>query len=163
MYSAHGKHETGGREMRVLFLDFDGVLHRAGNGIEEVGPTFVWLPLLVSALSSHADVVIAVHSTWRYQYTVAELRGLLLGLEQHVIAAAPRGPRKESIPWFLQMHPEVETHLILDDDLRKFGELPPPELVLCDPNLGLTTPGVIEALHKWLANPPVSRDGLETT
>ena len=136
--------------MRVLFLDFDGVLHRAGNGLEDVGPTFVWLPLLAAILVGHPDVVIAVHSTWRYQYTLEELRELLVGLERHVVTTVPRGPRREAIPWFLQMHPQVVTHLILDDDAREFGETPPEELVLCNPALGLTTPGVLAAVSAWL-------------
>lgn len=136
--------------MRVLFLDFDGVLHRAGDGQEDVGPTFVWLPLLAAILVGHPDVVIAVHSTWRYQYTLKELRELLVGLERNVVTTVPRGPRREAIPWFLQMHPDVESHLILDDDAREFGGTPPPELVLCDSALGLTTPGVLAAVSAWL-------------
>lgn len=146
--------------MRVVFLDFDGVLHRAGNGVEDVGPTFIWLPLLVAALAGHPDVVIAVHSTWRYQYTLAELRELLAGLERHVIAAVPRGPRREAIPWFLQLHPQVVTHLILDDDSREFGDSPPEQLVLCDPGLGLTTPGVLQELIEWLNNPPATAEAI---
>lgn len=138
--------------MRVLFIDFDGVLHRAGNGLEDVGATFVWLPLLVAALAGHPDVVIVVHSTWRYQYTVAELKGLLVGLERHVIAAAPRGPRRESIPWFRQMHPGISSFRILDDEAKEFGSELPPELLLCEPSLGLTTPGVLEALQAWLTS-----------
>ena len=136
--------------MRVLFLDFDGVLQRAGNGVEDVGPTFVWLPLLVAALAGHPDVVIAVHSTWRYQYTDAELRELLGGLERHVVAAVPRGPRREAIPWWRQMHPAITSFCILDDDGKEFGSELPPELLLCDPTLGLNTPGVLEALNTWL-------------
>lgn len=136
--------------MRVLFLDFDGVLHRAGNGQEDVGPTFVWLPLLVAILAGHPDVVVAVHSTWRYQYTVAELQGLLVGLERHVVTTVPRGPRRESIPWFRQMHPGISSFRILDDEAKEFGSELPPELLLCQPSLGLTTPGVLQALQAWL-------------
>lgn len=138
--------------MRVLFIDFDGVLHRAGNGLEDTGPTFVWLPLLVAALAGHPDVVVVVHSTWRYQYTLDELRELLMGLKRHVIAAVPRGPRREAIPWFRQMHPAITSFRILDDDGKEFGSELPPELLLCEPSLGLTTPGVLEALQDWLTS-----------
>jgi hypothetical protein len=136
--------------MRVVFLDFDGVLHRAGNGVEDVGPLFIWLHLLVAALAGHPDVVIAVHSTWRYQYTLEELRGLLVGLERHVITTVPRGPRREAIPWFRQMHPAITSYRILDDDAKEFGDEMPPELLLCDSTQGLNTPGVLQALNTWL-------------
>ena len=137
--------------MRALFLDFDGVLHRAGNGLEETGPHFVWLPLLAEALKGHSDVVVVVHSTWRYQWRVHELRELLVGLESNIVTAAPRGPRRDAIPWFLSMHPGISSYRILDDELKEFGESPPAEVLLCEPGLGLTTPGVIEALRRWLS------------
>jgi hypothetical protein len=145
-----GVYKMAGCEMRVLFIDFDGVLHRAGNGVEDVGPTFTWLPLLVAALDDHSDVVIVVHSTWRYQYTLDELKGLLVGLERHIIAVTPHGPRRESIPWFRQMHPAITSFRILDDEAREFGGELPPELLLCKPSLGLNTPGVLQALEAWL-------------
>lgn len=136
--------------MRALFLDFDGVFHRAGNGVENTGPTFVWLPLLAEALVGHDDVVVVVHSTWRYQYSLSELRELLASLGARTIAAVPRGPRAEAIRWFLQMNPGLTDFRVLDDEAGEFVP-PPPELLLCDPAMGLSTPGVLDALRQWLA------------
>lgn len=133
--------------MPALFTDIDGVFHRAGDGLEEVGPHFLWLPLLSEALIGHQDVVVVVHSTWRYQYTLAELRELLAGLGVQTIAAAPRGPRADAIRWFLQMNPGFKEHRILDDEQDEFRP-PPEELLLCDPKLGLTTPGVLGSLRR---------------
>lgn len=137
--------------MRALFVDFDGVLHRAGNGLEDVGPPFVWLPLLASALAEHPDVVIVVHSTWRYQHTLSELRAMLSSLAEVAIYAAPRGQRFEAIRWFLKMNPAVQDYRILDDDLSEFDP-PPEELLFCDSSMGLTTPGVLDLLEAWLQN-----------
>lgn len=134
--------------MRALFIDFDGVLHPAGDGLEDVGPLFVWLPLLAEALARHEDVLVVVHSTWRYQYTLQELQELLASLSVDT-TTAPRGPRAEAIRWFLQMNPTVTTHRILDDDGKEFDPLPD-ELLLCNSRQGLTTPGVLEELKSWL-------------
>ncbi|WP_394484690.1 HAD domain-containing protein [Roseateles sp. LYH14W] len=138
--------------MRALFLDFDGVLHRAGNGLEDTGPMLVWLPLLADALSAYPDVLVVVHSTWRYQYSSDEIRKLLAGcLGGQPIAIAPRGPRWEAIRWFLQMNPAVASYRILDDEPDEFGHPAPDELLVCESALGLTTPGVLSALMRWLA------------
>ncbi len=47
--------------MRVLFLDFDGVLH-AGPKVVSATPHWCWLPVLAQALARHEDVRIVVHS-----------------------------------------------------------------------------------------------------
>lgn len=133
---------------RALFLNFDGVLHRAGDGIEVV-EHFVWLPLLAEALAPAPDIPVVVHSTWRYQYTPDELRDILAPLGRRVIGVAPRGPRAEAIKWWLHMHSTVTSHVVLDDDAREFPTPPPRELLLCDPELGLTTPGVLPRLSQW--------------
>jgi hypothetical protein len=135
---------------RALSVDFDGVMHRAGDGVEDIGPHFVWLPLLAALLEPWPDVAVVVHSTWRYQYHPAELKALLAPLGRRVIDVAPRGPRQEAIRWWLHMHPSVTSHLVLDDDGREFAEPHPAELVLCDPQLGLTTPGVMQRVADWL-------------
>lgn len=67
--------------MRVLFLDFDGVLHpvpavptnRVVNGKPvmraiQVLP-FEWLPVLAQLLRPHPDVRLIVHSSWRLVHT----------------------------------------------------------------------------------------------
>ena len=79
-----------------------------------------------------------------------ELKQLLVGLERHVVTAVPRGPRGEAVPWFLQVNKAVTAHRILDDEAAEFGEPTPDELLVCDPALGLTTPGVLSALQAWL-------------
>lgn len=66
--------------MRILFLDFDGVLHPGDPEFD--GEKFCWLPVLERLLIAHVDVRIVVHSSWRYDHTDAELKQLLGRLEQ---------------------------------------------------------------------------------
>jgi hypothetical protein len=136
---------------RALSLDFDGVLHPAGNGEESV-EHFVWLPLLEQALQRGPDVGVLVHSTWRYQYSEVEIRALLAPLGKRTISLAPRGPRCEAIRWWLHLNPQVTSHLVLDDAGDEFPMPHGDELVLCRPDLGITTPGVLQRVEAWLLN-----------
>jgi hypothetical protein len=134
--------------MRVLFLDFDGVLH-AGPKVEAATAHWCWLPALSQLLARHEDVRIVVHSTWRYDYNVEELRELVGRLGDRVVGATPAGGRLESIEAWLADHPGVSTFRILDDAEREFYRLPE-ELILCDPALGITDPAARKLLLDWL-------------
>lgn len=75
--------------MRLVFLDFDGVLHPvepASLGLTQ----FCWLHILSQLLVGHDDVRLIVHSTWRYEYKDAELRAFLGPLGNRW--ASPRFP-----------------------------------------------------------------------
>ena len=150
-------HEKAVRPPRVLFVDFDGVLHpkTLEAGIEEdeivVGTAqFGWLPALVSVLRTYPEVSLVVHSTWRYTHDIDELRGVLGVLGSRVVAATPRGPRLDSILWWLHMNPQFGSYRILDDDPREFPIPPPPELILCNPRTGVAAPAVLAAIRQWL-------------
>lgn len=145
------------KSARALFLDFDGVLHPTSIGTEieadeivVVTGLFGWLPALVSALRTHPDVSVVVHSTWRYTHDIDELRGVLGVLGSRVVAATPRGPRFDSILWWLHLNPQFGRFRILDDDAREFPTPPPPELILCDPKTGVAAPAVLAAIRQWL-------------
>lgn len=142
---------------RVLFVDFDGCLHPLSTGLTSGGapvktPHFGWLPALAEALRGHDDVGLVVHSTWRYEYDVDELRGLLGSLGQRVIGATPRGPRLDSILWWTNLS-QCTDYRILDDDASEFPSPPPPQLILCCPSTGVAAPAVLAALKKWLDEP----------
>lgn len=136
--------------MRVLFLDFDGVLH-AGPNVEAATSHWCWLPALSQALARHEDVRIVVHSTWRHEYDLDELRELLGRLGERIIGATPAAPRFQSIEMWLADHPEVSTFRILDDDAAEFYPRPA-ELILCDPAKGITDPSARQHLLAWLAD-----------
>ena len=90
---------TSSQTTRVLFLDFDGVLHPTTEDLDDdsgrclATPFFGWLPHLARALEWFLDVRIVVHSTWRYTQDVDELRELLGPLRVRFLGATPRGPR----------------------------------------------------------------------
>lgn len=141
-------------ELRVLFLDFDGVLHPtlaqdARDKRIETG-LFGWLPALTRMLRPHPDVVIVVHSTWRYTHNDEELRELLESISDRVVGSTPPGPRYESIQAWLRLHRSMTDHRILDDETLEFPDPLPAELVVCDPRMGVTAPGVQAALRQWL-------------
>lgn len=137
------------RTSRLLFLDFDGVLHPF-NGEHEPEGWFRWLPILDRALQSWSDVQIIVHSSWRYEYTDRELRGLLGQLGSRFVGTAPKGAREQAIETVLQANKgHVTAHLVLDDDPREFtrGRL---NLLLCNGLEGLSQVRVQDELRAWL-------------
>jgi hypothetical protein len=81
--------------VRVIFLDFDGVVHPQED--PDAAGRMRWIPILVHLLAPAPDVSIIVHSTWRYQYTDGELKELLGELGNRFIGSAPRMPREQAI------------------------------------------------------------------
>lgn len=136
--------------MRVLFADFDGVLHPSEQAEASRLTHFCWLPVLVDVLRSHPDVSIVVHSTWRYMYDDAELRMLLEPLGNQVVGSTGRGPRFESIRGWLYANKACKSYRVLDDDATEFPVPPPAELILCDPSSGVSAEGVLSQLRAWL-------------
>ena len=145
---------------RVLFVDFDGVLH-PGPPTYGIGPSslfmtvrhFGWLPSLVDVLRPHPDVHVVVHSSWRFEYDEAELREILSDLGDRVLGATPatdRG-RYDSILAWLQTNPEYSSYRILDDDPEEFPSPLPDQLIVCDPTVGVAGLEVITALRRWLS------------
>lgn len=134
--------------MRVLFLDFDGVLHPAPLASQD--RHMQWLPSLRSVLQPRQDVGIVVHSTWRYMYTPAELRELLVDAGAPFLGVVPRGPRYEAILWWLHLNPTFRDYRIVDDDLSEFPQPAPTQLVICDESQGILTRGVLDMLERWL-------------
>lgn len=135
--------------MRVLFLDFDGVLTKVAV---ESGPVlpFEWLPLLAALLEPWPDVRIAVHSTWRYDHSDDELRDLLGPLGSRFVGAVPRGPRAEAIRWFLYANPGIASHLVLDDAPAEFPADFASPLIICDSLFGVSDARVRAAVAAWL-------------
>lgn len=136
--------------MRVLFLDFDGVLH-PGPGVTSTLTHWCWLPVLTKLLSLHADVRVVVHSTWRHDHDLDELRALLCGVGERVIAATEGVGRLDGIERWLAAHPEVSSHRILDDDEADFLYALPAQLILCDSAQGISDERAQQLLLAWLA------------
>lgn len=147
--------------MRVLFLDFGGVVHPSGldDDVRSGAPgaaagvrldVFCWFDILLGLLAPHPDVYVVVHSNWRYAHTPHEIGDLLGDLGPRYLGVVPPGERHGAIGAWLARHPGVESHRILDDAARAFGDPPPAELILCDPRTGLSEPGIQAQLRAWL-------------
>lgn len=142
------------KRQRFLSLDFDGVLHPTSEGTQRVAVThFGWLPHLERLLGPHPEVMLLVHSTWRHQYDLEELR-MLLGnvLGPRVVAAAPAGDdRWLAIQAWVAEQAGAPDLLIVDDARGEFPATLPFTLVVCDPATGLSDPQVRESIQRWLA------------
>ena len=135
--------------MRVLFLDFDGVLHPGPDAQpHEIAP-FAWLPALAHLLSQHPEVGVVVHSNWRLGHDADELRALLGPLGERFLGATGPGERYASILDWLRAHEAVDC-CILDDDAREFPDPPPAELILAPTHAGIGDEETQRRVRGWL-------------
>lgn len=136
---------------RLLFLDFDGVLHPLAK-VEELHPDgwFCWRPILSEMLAQWPDVQIVVHSSWRQHFSDPELRQLLQDLGTRTLGSA-QGPSKAvAIESVLRANRgSFKDYVVLDDDSR-LAALPGLKVIQCDSKLGLSSPATQEELARWL-------------
>lgn len=138
---------------RVLFIDFDGVLHPFGSGIEVL---FCRMHLIHRLLEQNADLRVVVHSSWRMAFTSGahvyddetmrdmlfktrpDLRDRFLGCTDRDIPS-----RWESIEAWVEKHNPEHAVCILDDEPRMFpshiakSQDPRFRFVECPSNQGL--------------------------
>lgn len=133
----------------VLFLDFDGVLHPGLAG------TFVYRDRIEGFLAQHPSVGVVFSTSWREQYSVAEMASWFLGTpRERFLGATPILPSGPALRWH-----EIQAWLTtarfrgawaaLDDDRMLFPELCL-NLVLCDPARGVR-PAQLETLSRIFA------------
>jgi hypothetical protein len=146
--------------MKILFVDFDGVLHplSAAEGlnpelsISEVAQQpgmFCWATQLAELLGEN-DVGIIVHSSWRLMCDDNDLRKLLGPLAPYFLGSTPRAQRFESIQWLVHAN-QLTDYRILDDMSEAFPT-GLPELILCDPEVGVSDERVVDHLVGWLSS-----------
>ena len=148
---------------RVLFLDFDGVLHPAtahfalGNvrlpiaALRAAG-LFVHVDALADAIRPFEEVGVITHSSWRLTHTDSELRSLLGALGSRVIGTTDRTmDREESIAH------AVRTRDLAPDDFRVLDDQPElfvrfrGNVISCDPARGVRDAVAFFKLNEWLA------------
>jgi hypothetical protein len=134
--------------VRLIFLDFDGVLHPLDAQLPEA-ERFCWLPVLDDLLTGHPDVHLVVHSTWRYTYADTELRAFLGPLGHRFAGSAPRAPREQAIEMVLQANRHIQHHLALDDDAREFSGSAVNVLIV-DSMRGISDESAQTAIATWL-------------
>lgn len=120
--------------MKILFLDFDGVWRATGAAqmlggiIDKQAIALIEMALDYSNQTSETKVVVT--STHRVGVNISEMLSFLEDSGAKVIASSlhedwktkvgeehPFGRRKEINEW-LSRHPEVERHVIVDDDFE---------------------------------------------
>ena len=158
---------------RLLFLDYDGVLHpdavylsRRGIELRAAGSLFMWSPQLIEALADHPDLRIVLSTSWvrnlgfyrARQALPSELRHQVIGATWH--SAMGRG-WPDTIPWDLQtrweqiaaylarLHEPVRW-LAIDDDARGWASADRDQLIQTDPNAGLSDKTVMSELIQKL-------------
>ncbi|MFZ7336446.1 HAD domain-containing protein [Comamonas jiangduensis] len=147
-------------QSRVLFLDFDGVLHPP-KAIAGAKPpltptqirlgwpqTFQHLPVLERLLAGYDNVGVVVSSSWRQYLKVPELAELLASIGSYFAGAVRHGARDEAIRAYINEH-AIEDFVILDD-VKKFFPGDWPQLILCNSALGISDPAVQQKLQTWL-------------
>lgn len=127
---------------KIIFLDFDGVLHPDGVA------KFSRLPVLELFLSEMPEAEIVVSSTWREDHTLEQLRGFFSPhLRSRISGVTPslddgyeRGGRQREILSYLEnegLSGENCTWVALDD-IALFFEDACRNLVLTDASVGFT-------------------------
>jgi hypothetical protein len=134
---------------KLIFLDFDGVLHPISAG--EDGQ-FCRAALLASTLAGfEGNVQVVVSSDKRGYYTLDELKAMLPAeLAQHVIGVTPfrAGNRLEEIQAFVAKHAPAADWRALDDDFLSFPK-GFQQLIRCDGFVGFDDE-CATALRTWL-------------
>lgn len=116
--------------MKVIFLDFDGVLnseasfrmeHRRKNSHVSDSLSAVACSNLQYILEQDADIKIVISSTWRKLHTLVDLGNILnsYGVTAKIIGKTPitfSGHRGQEIKQWLEDNPNVTKYVILDDD-----------------------------------------------
>ena len=123
--------------MKILFLDFDGVINSVRSATAFGG--FPWniapesLKLfdpvslsLIRKLCSENDIKIVISSTWRKCFTCEALaEALQLPIIDTTIIRYSEKSRGEEIKEWLVNHPEITDYVIIDDDSDMLEEQKP--------------------------------------
>ena len=135
--------------LRLLYLDFDGVLHPStGRDL------FCRMHLLEEALVGK-DCLIIISSSWRFHHPLKHLLGLFpASLRRHVAgvtgdAFVGRWPRHSEILIDVSKRASQGRWRALDDSWIEFPK-DCPELIRCNPNSGMGNKESAE-LRSWLA------------
>ena len=154
-------------QSRVVFLDFDGVLHppkTIAGAQPPLSPaqikagwpdTLQHLPVLQEMLTAHSEIAIVVSSSWRLYLDDSELKELLQPIAPWFAGSVRKGRRDEAITEWLGQH-DIDNYVILDD-VVKFFPGTWPNLIVCNSKLGLSDPLVQARLQHWITHKEMLR------
>jgi hypothetical protein len=147
--------------VRVLFLEFDGVLHPASATHRFLPRSplgrdvlafwlFRWAWVLDELLAPHPEVSLIAHTNWRLFVPDDELKSVLGPLSRRFLGTTPRGTKWESIETVARIN-KLRDYRILDawPDAFPSGV---PELIVCDSEAGLKDLRVQARISSWLTH-----------
>jgi hypothetical protein len=148
------------KKMRVLFLDFDGVLHPISvlrwfemrlplETIIQRAGLFRWTWILNDLLEPYPDVRIIVHSSWRLLHRESVLPNFMGPLGSRFAGSTKGDERWQGIERAVQQN-RLSEFRILDDHPEHFP-VGLSELIVCDSELGVYDEAVRNQLRAWLA------------
>lgn len=163
--SKYGPNKLEAQCSRVIFLDFDGVLHppRAIAGArpplepQEIRTgwpaTFQHLGILKDLLQEHSDIAVVVSSSWRIFLNDAQLGELLAPIARWYGGSIgnPQIGRDVAIRAWLELN-AITDYVVLDDKPKFFPGAAGawPTLILCDSETGISDIGVQQKLRDWM-------------
>ena len=138
------------RSNKLLFLDFDGVLHSTTTSIENL---FHRAPLL-NELLRELPCPVVISSSWRFNLNLSQIQlkfaeplaSLIIGKTGP--PEIGRWPRYSEIKKYLMLNKPLTDWRALDDSFLEFPD-DCQELILCHPKQGLTEKEIIK-LKNWL-------------
>lgn len=140
------------RMNKLLFLDFDGVLHPYFGPEESY---FCRLDFLMEALGSNTKgLEVIISSSWRFHFPLDEILGYFPEAMQKLIAGATpevepgRHQRYREIRAYLSQYKKLPDWRALDDDIIGFPENCS-QLIACDYRVGFDNSGA-QRLQLWL-------------
>ena len=134
---------------KLLFLDFDGVLHPTHFAGED---PFNRVHLLEESLVG-SELGIVISSSWRFTHSLEKLQKLLPDSISNLVIGVTgvpvigKHPRYQEIQTFLKSHGHSNWRA-LDDSYWEFPS-PCPELIRCNPNTGISEKQIQE-LNQWI-------------
>lgn len=150
---------------KLLFLDFDGVLHP-----NHCDPC-LWLqhmPALTACLSeTQVPCGVVISSSWRFHHSLFDLVELFPPKLQEMVVGVTgdayigQYSRYNEIKAYLKLFQKGLEWRALDDSSWEFPS-PCPQLILCDGAIGLDD-SVIMSLGAWLRSPLLTRDSILTS
>jgi hypothetical protein len=137
---------------KLLFLDFDGVLHSVEASKQEL---FCKAPLLRNFLSANPCEIV-ISSSWRLHFSLDELKERLQPPFTNLIVGQT-GPREigrcsrfTEIKNYISKNSPQAIWRALDDSIKDFP-IDCPELIHCDPYEGITEKEII-LLSNWISS-----------
>lgn len=156
----------------IIFLDFDGVLHpdevfrtRQGPQLRCAGGLFMWSSILEGELEDFPDVQLVLSTSWVKELGFSRAKKRLPeGLQARIIGSTWHSSMSNvwaDQVWWEQAsrHQQIlryatrakaQKWIAIDDDAQGWASHDRDRLLLADRQLGLTTPGLMQALRAKL-------------